>query len=587
MRDLKGHLRKKKKSVYTQIDNEIGRVGFRTSYAHVNEQRKALKTEKINRKRAEKLNNSLLSVVRTHKEREEVLLESVENQDDVKFILDLVGLFKGKIAHDHPVQITVMKNLVGKFKSKYNYRYLDIVKDNSSLHKNRLGERNFSILSDIFGLCGNTTAGSHTRSEKLYPGLNEAALEKACDVYSDMSVIECSDEARALRYLEARNSIDGNVELVGRCFDPSVKNWGNQCLLIPRKGENDDPDDFSALQHLVDDLVSNTLLSRSVSIHHFSSLASVSKPNVIHCLWPTPNAGYKSVHLLKYLEHVRKLAIFKPNGCIRKKPLNLMGFSTDSAGFSLAASLISMTPSESQVDAGICFLRLGLDDERFAAPYYFKLPFISYLDYEHERRLFTKCLKYPTLDLTFWKGSSRCIATIDHLKALREKCKEQGVSCGFTVHDLLLASFFDQNPDASDRLFTMQTADLLDKYVSSSQGTSLFIRAVYFLTEPFRNVNFGTPPEVQASLSAGITILRHWKRLVELQHGRLRAKAAAKTIPANRGNFLTCGCEQTAKILFAAGTLHNLALYLHFKELGPRWSSPYCSGTKATERIIG
>ena len=264
-----------------------------------------------------------------------------------------------------------------------------------------------------------------------------------------------------------------------------------------------------------------------------------------------------------------------------------MGFSTDSAGFSLAASLISMTPSESQVDAGICFLRLGLDNERFAAPYYFKLPFISYLDYEHERRLFAKCLKYPTLDLIFWKGSSRCIATIDHLKALREKCKEQGVSCGFTVHDLLLASFFDQNPDASDRLFTMQTADLLDKYVSSSQGTSLFIRAVYFFTEPFRNVNFGTPPEVQASLSAGITILRHWKRLVELQHGRLRAKAAAKTIPANRGNFLTCGCEQTAKILFAAGTLHNLALYLHFKELGPRWSSPYCSGTKATERIIG
>ena len=161
--------------------------------------------------------------------------------------------------------------------------------------------------------------------------------------------------------------------------------------------------------------------------------------------------------------------------------------------------------------------------------------------------------------------------------------------CCFTVHvhDLLLASFFDQNPDANDRLFTIQTADLLDKYVSSSQGTSLFIRAVYFLTEPFRNVNFGTPAEVQTSLSAGITIFRHWKRLVELQNRRLRAKAGAKTNPANRGHFLTYGCEQTAEILFAAGTLHNLALFLHFKELGPRWSSPYCSGTKSTERIIG
>ena len=40
--------------------------------------------------------------------------------------------------------------------------------------------------------------------------------------------------------------------------------------------------------------------------------------------------------------------------------------------------------------------------------------------------------------------------------------------------------------------------------------------------------------------------------------------------------------KKTAEISFAAGTLHNLALYLHFKELGPR-SSPYCSGTKSTE----
>lgn len=151
----------------------------------------------------------------------------------------------------------------------------------------------------------------------------------------------------------------------------------------------------------------------------------------------------------------------------------------------------------------------------------------------------------------------------------------------------MLASFFDQNPDASDRLFTIRTADLLDKYVSASQGTSLYIRAVNFLTEPFRNLNFGTPSQVQTSLSAGITIFRHWKRLVQLQNGRLRAKASAKTTPANRGNFLTYGCEKTAEILFAAGTFDNLALYLHFKELGPRWSSPYCSGTKSTERIIG
>ena len=93
------------------------------------------------------------------------------------------------------------------------------------MHKNRLGERNYSILAVIFGLCGKTTANSHGGSDRLYPDLNEAALEKACDVYCNMPVIECSDEARVLRYLK---SIDGGVERVGKCFDPLVENCGHQ-----------------------------------------------------------------------------------------------------------------------------------------------------------------------------------------------------------------------------------------------------------------------------------------------------------------------------------------------------------------------
>lgn len=59
-----------------------------------------------------------------------------------------------------------------------------------------------------------------------------------------------------------------------------------------------------------------------------------------------------------------------------------------------------MTPTELHVKEGIFFLRLGIAEERFAAPYYSNLPFISFLDWDHERRLYAKCLKYETLDLT-------------------------------------------------------------------------------------------------------------------------------------------------------------------------------------------
>ena len=65
------------------------------------------------------------------------------------------------------------------------------------------------------------------------------------------------------------------------------------------------------------------------------------------------------------------------------------------------------------------------------------------------------------------------------------------------------------------------------------------------------------------------------------------ARNGAKKDPMKRGKFITYGCYKTAEILFAAVTVHQLAMFLHFKELGPDWASPYHSGSKATERIIG
>ena len=42
----------------------------------------------------------------------------------------------------------------------------------------------------------------------------------------------------------------------------------------------------------------------------------------------------------------------------------------------------------------------------------------------------------------------------------------------------------------------------------------------------------------------------------------------------------------TAEVIFSAGTIHQLAMFLHFKGLGPRWACPYNSRTKSTEQII-
>ena len=67
------------------------------------------------------------------------------------------------------------------------------------------------------------------------------------------------------------------------------------------------------------------------------------------------------------------------------------------------------------------FLGLGIEGERYLAPYYWQLPSIACLDYDHEQQLFLKNLKYETRDLTFWKENGKILrlATINHLQDLK------------------------------------------------------------------------------------------------------------------------------------------------------------------------
>ena len=197
-------------------------------------------------------------------------------------------------------------------------------------------------------------------------------------------------------------------------------------------------------------------------------------------------------------------------------------------------------------------------------------------------------VKYETLDLTLWKDNSGSCSwiTVHHLRELKHVCEKCGITCGLSSVDLELGKFFDQNSDAADRMFTLRTANLLDEYVSGSQGTSLFITAVYALIEPFRNIQFGTPADVQKSVSKCITLLRMWKKILEPKKLRLKAIKGAKNDLGKRGHFLNYGCELTAEVFFAAVTLYNLAIFLHFPHVGPSWCSPRNAGTRATERII-
>jgi len=292
--------------------------------------------------------------------------------------------------------------------------------------------------------------------------------------------------------------------------------------------------------------------------------------------------------LLKYWEKLRRQCYYTATGEIRENPIGLLTYSTDSAGFSLSAANKLMRATKEEVQDGVVFLGLGVEGERYLAPYYWSLPSIDCLDYDHEGRLFLKNLKYETRELTFWEENGKVtrLATIDHLHDLKHRCQNLGLDCGFNATDLLLVFFCDQNSDACERLFTPRTADLLDEHIPGSEATSLYIRTVCQLLDPFRKLDFGSPAAIQESVSSAITVLRLWKRVLEIKKMPLHSKRGAKSDPTKRGKFLTHGCYTTEEILFSAATLYQLAMFLHFKHLGIPGSSLFNTGTKSTERII-
>ena len=157
---------------------------------------------------------------------------------------------------------------------------------------------------------------------------------------------EASECARSLRYLQPFMTTAGEVVPLQKSWDRDVNNWSEDILPVPRRNRAlGDVDDFGALKRIIDDMVGKDQLSKSVSVHNLVSLASLHEPTLIYCLWPEPNRGYKACHLLKYWENLRHNCFYDLQWKPRASPIQLVGYSTDSAGFSLAAAVQMMTPT--------------------------------------------------------------------------------------------------------------------------------------------------------------------------------------------------------------------------------------------------
>ena len=134
----------------------------------------------------------------------EMLADACNTANEGKLVIDLLGL----VNQPKTLQFEVLKNLIGKMKSKTNHRYTSIIKDISVLHKNCLVQANYSLLQDLLGLCCKTTASLHASLDALEIGINLEVIDKAVQMYNKGPGIECCDEARTLRFISPCEMLD-------------------------------------------------------------------------------------------------------------------------------------------------------------------------------------------------------------------------------------------------------------------------------------------------------------------------------------------------------------------------------------------
>lgn len=289
LHDLKNVMRKRTKATYEVGSNKtrVGLKGFRNEYAKHGEELEALKQSQSAKKESEEKSNALIKELNKPQKWTDLLLQSCLNGDEAKLVEDLVKLLQTGVSVIQTgvsvIQITVIRNLVSKLKSKNNTKYVEIIKDLSAMHKNRLSLKYYALLADIFGLPSGTTVSQRAKCISMNPGINMDAIERAITEYEGVPVIECSDEARALRFLEPRLDRSGTLELIGTSWNPDVSTWDNQVLKLPRVDrEKGDVDDFSALKRLVDDLIESDSLAKDVFLHNFTALCSTEKPDIAY-----------------------------------------------------------------------------------------------------------------------------------------------------------------------------------------------------------------------------------------------------------------------------------------------------------------
>ena len=507
----------KRKNAALHGTSRLFKHGMKVEYLTSDEKRKWQIFLDDKNKKIEKSEKELKKKLIAGEKIEKNFLEDYISEDFQEFVNNcrkLFQKFKGQI------QLTILQNLASKLSTNCNHHYTDAIKKIAALHKNVMGAHNYKVAQN-FWIAIET---------KFCGGFNKEGIERSATTYEGKYVLESSDEARVSRTLQAMMDKEKQVIVVVEAWNPDPSTWPN-LFKIQRSKDSESSIDYKDLEKSVH-AVRNGLATH-VSVHNFTCLTS-QKPSLVFCLWPTPTAGYTAECLYKVQSETRR-------SCRDNIPeIALLEHVADCAGFSHSLAKKLMTTSQENIEKGILYLGLGVPQEKYRAPFFWKFPTIMFTDFEHNQRSALRMLKYSTLDLTLFSlDEVTIIATADHLEELRRKCLKKNIKCGLNEKDILLMTFFDQNSNAAYKVFCEEMIDLLEEHVPDSLGTRLYLKMVICLMAPFRETQI-TPQEATEKVATGLMMLRLWRAYLQATHcKKLKAQKCAATTPSLRGWFIT------------------------------------------------
>ena len=141
------HKKRSQAKLTQKGEGRVGKRGFRLDYATQTELKRKLHTVTSEKRNLEKTVVTIRKQQRDVQSWEEMLHNSCKHDYQEKLIVDLLALFREDIDIKKPVQVTVLTNLVGKLKGNVNHKYIPLIKMIAKLHKTRLGETNYDLMS--------------------------------------------------------------------------------------------------------------------------------------------------------------------------------------------------------------------------------------------------------------------------------------------------------------------------------------------------------------------------------------------------------------------------------------------------------